>query len=34
MAALEILYFAWVREGIGKDGETIDHPGGDVTVGN
>ncbi|MBP6031532.1 MAG: MoaD/ThiS family protein [Sphingobium sp.] len=33
MAALEILYFAWVREGIGKDGETIDHPGGDVTVG-
>ena len=24
---LEILYFAWVRERIGLDGETIDHPG-------
>lgn len=32
MSRLEILYFAWVREAIGKDGETIDHPGADVTV--
>lgn len=32
MARLDILYFAWVREAIGKDGETIDHPGADVTV--
>lgn len=32
MAALDILYFAWVREGVGKDGETIDHPGAEVTV--
>lgn len=24
---LEILYFAWVRERIGLDGETIEHPG-------
>ncbi len=29
---LNILYFAWVREGVGKDGETIDHPGAEVTV--
>ncbi len=32
MAQLEILYFAWVREAIGKDGERIDHPGADMTV--
>ena len=29
---LSILYFAWVREAIGNDGETIDHPGDDATV--
>lgn len=27
MAQLEILYFAWVRDAIGRDGEKIDHPG-------
>lgn len=32
MARLDILYFAWVREGIGSDGESIDHPGPDVTI--
>lgn len=32
MAALDILYFAWVREAIGKDAEQIAHPGVDVTV--
>lgn len=32
MAKLEILYFAWVRERIGLDGETIDHPGGEMQV--
>lgn len=32
MATLDILYFAWVREAIGKDGDTIDHPGADSTV--
>lgn len=32
MPKLEILYFAWVREGVGKDGETIEHPGAEVTV--
>tara|TARA_R110000782_G_scaffold167129_6_gene259228 strand:+ start:31016 stop:31279 length:264 start_codon:yes stop_codon:yes gene_type:complete len=32
MAQLDILYFAWVREAIGKDGEQLDHPGGDMTV--
>lgn len=32
MASLDILYFAWVREGVGKDAETIEHPGADVTV--
>lgn len=32
MRSLDILYFAWVREAIGKDGETIEHPGAEVTV--
>lgn len=32
MAQLELLYFAWVREAIGKDGEPIDHPGPDMTI--
>ncbi len=30
---LAILYFAWVRERIGMEGETIAHPGCDCTVG-
>lgn len=32
MAKLDILYFAWVREAIGTDGDSIDHPGADMTV--
>ena len=32
MAKLDILYFAWVREMIGRDGEQIDRPAADVTV--
>lgn len=31
---LDLLYFAWVRERIGLDGEAIDHPGGDVRIGD
>jgi molybdopterin synthase sulfur carrier subunit len=31
-AQLDILYFAWVRERIGKDGESIAHPGAEVSV--
>jgi molybdopterin synthase sulfur carrier subunit len=30
--ALEILYFAWVREGVGKAGERVDPPAEVVTV--
>jgi len=30
--AIELLYFAWVREAIGRDGETIDLPDGVETV--
>lgn len=33
MARLNLLYFAWVREAIGMDGEEIDHPGAGVSVG-
>jgi len=32
MAQLDILYFAWVREAIGKDSETIVHPGAGTTI--
>lgn len=32
MASLDILYFAWVREAIGLDSETIEHPGANATV--
>lgn len=32
MATLDILYFAWIREAIGRDGDTIDHPGVNATV--
>ena len=31
--ALEILYFAWVREAIGRGGETVDPPASVETVG-
>lgn len=30
--AIELLYFAWVREAIGRDGETIDPPDGVGTI--
>ena len=32
MAALNILYFAWVREAIGKDEEEVERPGAGMTV--
>lgn len=32
--AIELLYFAWVREAIGKDGETVEPPGSAETVGD
>ncbi|MGE4430075.1 MAG: MoaD/ThiS family protein [Sphingobium sp.] len=32
MATLDILYFAWVREAIGRDGEAIDRPAVDATI--
>jgi molybdopterin synthase sulfur carrier subunit len=32
MATLDILYFSWVREAIGRDGDTIDHPGANTSV--
>lgn len=32
MARLSIVYFAWVRERIGLDGEDVEHPGDDVTI--
>lgn len=31
-STLNILYFAWVRERIGRDAEVIPHPGADCTV--
>jgi molybdopterin synthase sulfur carrier subunit len=30
--ALDMLYFAWVRDAIGRDGERIDPPAGVATV--
>lgn len=30
--ALDLLYFAWVREAIGKDGESVDPPDSVATV--
>ncbi len=30
--ALDMLYFAWVRETIGRDGERIDPPAGVATI--
>jgi len=32
MAGLAILYFAWVRERIGRDEQRIDHPGAETTI--
>lgn len=32
--AVEILYFAWVREAIGRDSETIEPPGEAKTFGD
>ncbi len=32
MESLDILYFAWVREAIGKDGEQIGHPGPETRI--
>jgi molybdopterin synthase sulfur carrier subunit len=32
MARLTLVYFAWVRERVGQDGETMDHPGADATI--
>lgn len=34
MADLTLLYFAWVREAVGRDGESIPHPGADALVGD
>ncbi len=33
MAPIELLYFAWVREKIGKDGEQVEPPGEVTTIG-
>ncbi|NWK95684.1 molybdopterin converting factor subunit 1 [Sphingobium lactosutens] len=32
MAPLIIIYFAWVREGVGRDEEQVERPGPDTTV--
>jgi len=32
VAGLTILYFAWVRERIGRDEQRIDHPGAEATI--
>lgn len=32
VAQLDILYFAWVREAIGLDGESMAHPGAQVRI--
>lgn len=34
MARVDIVYFAWVRERIGKSGETLDLPDTVVTAGD
>ncbi|WP_298023015.1 molybdopterin converting factor subunit 1 [uncultured Parasphingopyxis sp.] len=31
--AIEMVYFAWVREAIGRDGETVDPPDDVTTLG-
>lgn len=30
--AIDLLYFAWVREAVGRDGETVDPPASVATV--
>jgi molybdopterin synthase sulfur carrier subunit len=30
--AIDLLYFAWVRESVGRDGETVDPPAHIVTL--
>jgi len=30
--ALDIVYFAWVREAVGRDGERVDPPAGVATI--
>ncbi len=32
MATLSLLYFAWVREAVGRDEERIDRPSPDATI--
>jgi len=32
--AIDLLYFAWVREAVGKDGERVDPPADVATVGD
>lgn len=32
MAKLTLVYFAWVREAIGRDEEQVARPAGDVTI--
>jgi molybdopterin synthase sulfur carrier subunit len=32
MPQLEILYFAWVRDAIGRDSDHIEHPGANVKI--
>jgi len=32
--AIDLLYFAWVRESVGRDGETVDPPAHIVTLGD
>ena len=34
MASVDLVYFAWVRERIGKAGETLELPGSVVTAGD
>ncbi|MDI1296826.1 MAG: molybdopterin converting factor subunit 1 [bacterium] len=34
MADLNLVYFAWVREAIGVDGERIDRPAPGATIGD
>lgn len=33
MVQLNLVYFAWVREAVGRDEERIERPAADVTIG-
>ena len=33
MSNLTLIYFAWVREAIGRDEEQVERPAADVTIG-